>query len=116
MQLQIDFTHQSAKINQTPKTIFKSTNSQIEINEQKLKFSTSSKNCKKELIKFQYIRTPDEEVHALKPNLVIIIKLSGLAEVLLWQIKNINRDDTIADLLMSSRKNHHRNLVNHKKA
>ena len=33
---------------------------------------------------------------------VIMIKLPGLAEDLLWQIKSMSTDNTIADLLMSS--------------
>ena len=42
----------------------------------------------------------------LRPSLVIIIKLAGLKEILLCQIKRMSTDDVIADLLMSSQKNH----------
>ena len=46
---------------------------------------------------------------------MIIIKLSGLVEDLLCQIKSMSTDDMIVDLLMSSQKNHQSYQVNQKK-
>ena len=46
---------------------------------------------------------------------MIMIKLEGLVEDLLNQIKSMSSDDTIADLLMSSQKNHQSDPVNQKK-
>ena len=44
-----------------------------------------------------------------------MIKSQELTEDLLYQIKSMNSDDTIADLLMNSQKNHQSYPVNQKK-
>ena len=51
----------------------------------------------------------------LKTKPSVMIKLPGLTEDLLSQIKSMNSDDTIADLLMSSQKNHQSYPVNRKR-
>ena len=50
----------------------------------------------------------------IRSNRLIIIKLSELVGGLLWQIKSMNYDDTIADLLISSQRNHQSYLANWK--
>ena len=104
MQLVSDYTHQNLKKENINNHFCKRSRSQIEIDEEE-QIDTSRK-----MTKWGIIPIPVNQNTRLwrfwRPNPVIMIKLPGLAEDLLCQIKSMSTDDMIVDFLMSSQKNH----------